>query len=266
MTPSHAVKNGKRYRYYISSSLTTKNKEAAPGGLRIPAGEIERIILQRVQEFFSNRSEVFDAIRPHIKGAAEQKKHLDLSASLSEGWPSLSPEEARRLFLALIARIEVHREHVDIHIAPARIADVLRGNYGELPPAGDVAQKDDYLIFSIPARLKRSGKEMKMLIDEESVSGRGDLDPGLVRLIARAHALKEKLISGGGASLREVAKCEGVENSYFTRIVRLSFLAPDITKAILDGRQPPGLTASRLMRDTRFPLDWKEQRKALGFI
>ncbi len=111
----------------------------------------------------------------------------------------------------------------------------------------------------------RTGKEMKMLIDGESFSGRGDSDSGLVRLIARAYALKEKLISGGGASLREIAGREEVESSYFTRIVRLTFLAPDITKAILDGCHPPQLTASRLIRDTRFSLDWEEQRKELDF-
>ena len=105
-----------------------------------------------------------------------------------------------------------------------------------------------------------------MLIDGEAHPGRGGPDPGLVRLIVKAHYLKEKLISGRGASLREIAKRERVESSYFTRLIRLTFLAPDINKAILDGRQPTGLTASHLMRDTRFPLDWKEQRKALGFI
>ena len=146
------------------------------------------------------------------------------------------------------------------------MAGVLRGNYSELPLVGSTSQKDDHLILSVPVRLKRSGKEMKMLIDGEVHPERCGPDPSLVRLIARAHALKEKLISGGGASLREIARRESVENSYFTRIVRLTYLAPDITKAILDGRQPPDLTASRLMRDTRFPLDWKEQRKALGFI
>ncbi len=190
---------------------------------------------------------------------------MDLSAALSKGWPGLSANEARRHFRALIPRIEVHPEHVDIHIAPGNIAGVLRDNYSEFSPTYDAAQKDDHLILAVPARLKRSGKEMKMLIDGESFSGRDGPDPGLAKLIVRAHALKEKLISGGGASLREIAKRERVESSYFTRIVRLTFLAPDITKAILDGRQPPELTASRLMCDTRFPLDWKEQRKALGF-
>jgi hypothetical protein len=173
----------------------------------------------------------------------------------------------RRLLLALIPRIEVHPDHVDIQIAPGNIAGVLRGDYSKLPTACDAFQKDDCLILTITACLKRSGKEMKMLIDGEAhLRGKRGPDPGLVRLIARAHYLKEKLILGGGASLREIAKRESVENSYFTRLIRLTFLAPDITKAILDGRQPPGLTATRLMRDTRFPLDWKAQRMALEFF
>ena len=57
----------------------------------------------------------------------------------------------------------------------------------------------------------------------------------------------------------------GVSSSYFIRLVRLSSLAPGITKAIVEGRHPPELTARQLMSDTRFPLDWDEQRTALGF-
>ncbi len=57
----------------------------------------------------------------------------------------------------------------------------------------------------------------------------------------------------------------GVSRAYFTRLVNLAFLAPDITKAILEGRHPPDLTASRLINHTRLPLGWKDQRAALGF-
>src|ERR1700687_4652132 len=45
MTPSHAVKKGMRYRYYVSQPLIRKTREAAPQGLRIAAAEIERIVL-----------------------------------------------------------------------------------------------------------------------------------------------------------------------------------------------------------------------------
>jgi site-specific DNA recombinase len=47
--------------------------------------------------------------------------------------------------------------------------------------------------------------------------------------------------------------------------MRLNFLAPDIVVAILSGRQSVGLTARKLMADTRLPLEWSSQREALGF-
>ena len=53
--------------------------------------------------------------------------------------------------------------------------------------------------------------------------------------------------------------------SYFTRLVRLSYLAPDITQAILDGRQPRDLTPEKLLEHSRLPLAWHAQRIALGF-
>jgi hypothetical protein len=52
---------------------------------------------------------------------------------------------------------------------------------------------------------------------------------------------------------------------YAARLMRLNFLPPDIVVAILNGRQPVALNASKLITDTRLPLDWSEQRKALGF-
>ena len=61
-----------------------------------------------------------------------------------------------------------------------------------------------------------------------------------------------------------VVKREGVSPSYFTRLVRLSYLAPDITQAILDGRQPCDLTADKLLAHSRLPLSWHEQRMVLG--
>ena len=53
--------------------------------------------------------------------------------------------------------------------------------------------------------------------------------------------------------------------SLLRRIVRLAYLAPDITTAILDGRQPANLTAARLSQTSELPLAWSEQRRALGF-
>ena len=89
-------------------------------------------------------------------------------------------------------------------------------------------------------------------------------DPSLIKRIVRAHALHEKLITEN-VGIGDIAESEGVHHSYVSRLIRLTFLSPDITEAILDGRQPLGLTAAKLMRVSRLPLDWRAQRQALGF-
>ncbi len=106
---------------------------------------------------------------------------------------------------------------------------------------------------------------MKMLVDGEVANGR-KADRSLVRLIVKAHALKETLTSGGTMDLGGMTRRWGTGRFYFTRLIRITFLAPDITRAILEGRHPKDLTAARLMRETHFPLDWHEQREALGFV
>ncbi len=69
-----------------------------------------------------------------------------------------------------------------------------------------------------------------------------------------------------GQTTEEIALAEGVTASFATRVLRLAYLAPDIVTAILDGRQPTGLSARHLLSRSRLSLDWTEQRQALGFI
>ena len=63
-----------------------------------------------------------------------------------------------------------------------------------------------------------------------------------------------------------MAPREGVSRSYFTRVAGLGYLAPDITQAILDGRQPPDLTAEKLLEHSRLPLAWHDQGTVHGFV
>ncbi len=75
----------------------------------------------------------------------------------------------------------------------------------------------------------------------------------------------QEVFTRGGRPIFEMAEAAGLSSSYFTRMLRLSFLAPDITQAILHGRQPAELNAHKMMADTRAPIDWHEQRAGLGF-
>ena len=90
-------------------------------------------------------------------------------------------------------------------------------------------------------------------------------DARLIRLLLRARRFNATLAHSADVPFAVLAEREGVSRSYFTRLVRLSYLAPDITQAILDGRQPPELTAEKLLEHSRLPLAWLDQRIVLGF-
>jgi hypothetical protein len=105
-----------------------------------------------------------------------------------------------------------------------------------------------------------------MLVEGPGLPGQASkADPKLIKLIARAHHLGNKLAESSSEYLVEVAQAEGLTSSYFTRVLRLTYLAPDITRAILEGRHPRELTAQKLLAHSRLPLSWPEQRRLLGF-
>jgi hypothetical protein len=76
--------------------------------------------------------------------------------------------------------------------------------------------------------------------------------------------LKEKLRARPGARIADLAMQEKLSPSYVALLLRLTFLAPDITRALLE-RQPSGFTAQKLVTHYALPLAWPEQRQALGF-
>ena len=82
-------------------------------------------------------------------------------------------------------------------------------------------------------------------------------------LVVLVHGMT--LAHSEGVLFAALAEREGVSRSYFTRLVRLSYLAPAITQANLDGRQPRDLTAEKLLAHSRLPLAWHDQRTVLGF-
>jgi site-specific DNA recombinase len=116
-------------------------------------------------------------------------------------------------------------------------------------------------IITAPIRMQQRGQEMRLVFGVDTTTAAGH--SGLVRLLARAHSIRRSLFEER-LTVNEVAQAEDLIPSYVTRLVRLTFLAPDITASILSGRHDPDLTVSRLMADTRFPLDWNDQRRSFA--
>jgi hypothetical protein len=73
-------------------------------------------------------------------------------------------------------------------------------------------------------------------------------DPALVKALGRAFRWRRMLEEGRYASVRELAKAEGVDRAYVGRMLNLTLLRPEMVEAILDGRQPPELALTDLLR------------------
>jgi DNA invertase Pin-like site-specific DNA recombinase len=269
LTPSHAVKRGKRYRYYVSQSLTVRPRTEAAGTWRLPAGEIEGLVTERLRQFIADREGLVDALITHLPTAEDLEARLRGAASISARWDALTPVQVRALVLATVTRVTVSAERVEIEVTPTGLTGVLMSEpqaWPELKP-NESCPSHATVLLTVSSTLRRAGLGKRLIIDgNQGVSRRANRDPALIALVSKAHHVHALVMRSKISTLKDVAATAGISASYLTRVIRLAYLAPDITRAILEGTQPPTLTATVLIKLSRLPLDWGEQRRVLGFI
>jgi len=258
MTPSYAVKKGTRYRYYVSRPRITQDQRESSSAFRIPAGEIEHLVTSRVRQWLLDPGGIYQATR--LPDPSAQRRLITRAGEIGKSWTELPGTRQRAFLTTLIDRIDVRAHQIDIHFRPARLGALL-DVATPLPSASD----DETQIPSEPIRLRRTGREITMRIDGTDPFATAKPDARLIKLLIRARRFNATLLDSDGVPFAALARRQGVSPSYFTRLVRISYLAPDITEAILDGRQPRDLTADKLLAHSRLPLGWPEQRTVLGF-
>ena len=261
MIPSHANKKGTRYRYYVSQGLIKGNRRQTPRGRRVPAGDLEGLVEDWLRRFLRSETDLYGAIEPRIEDVNDRAAVIRGAANLARRWPGLAPADKRAVLSALIERVDLMRETLEIRIWPARIPAILDDGWKPRDRKNPCPDSEPTLRFTVPARLKRVGMETRLLIDGAGV--RKKPDHSLHRLLAQAHRYNAIVMRNDGKTIAELASDAGVGGSYFTRVLRLSFLAPDIVTAILRDRHPIGLTAKRLANAIRLPIAWKDQRAIL---
>jgi site-specific DNA recombinase len=168
--------------------------------------------------------------------------------------------------MALLCQVTIYSDRIAITLSRGRAAGLLAGQLIGL--AAQHQRLDsafhDVMTLRVPARLKRVGREIRMLV--EGTIDQTAPDPSLLRVIARAHDIQGRLNQNIKLTVHDIAREEGVTAAYLYNLLRLPWLAPDITTAIVNGRQPQQLNAKMLMRKaSRLPADWTEQRTLLGF-
>lgn len=265
LTPTYCVKKGTRYRYYVSTSLVTGAATGSSNRRRIPAGDLETVVLDRLRTFLANQAETLDAISHDTGRSAPQRYLIERGRQIADELGAEAPEKIKAIVAALVRRVEIRTNCVQIDVSRSRLSALLAAQLIDLPMREDKKShsRDDIHTLTGHARLTRVGREMKMLVDGHNDDA---TDPSLLRIIGRAHDLQSRLIQDTELSVHDIARQEQVSAAYIYTLLRLPWLAPDITTAIVNGRQPLQLNAMKLMRLTAsLPSDWAEQRALLGF-
>ncbi len=233
LTPSHAAKGGRRYRYYVSRQLVD-GSNAAGDGWRLPAERLERALARAVGDHLDRmvgqggcgalRANNIASSRAAIAGTCDGMLELVSAARLTDG--------------------EIGIE-LDAEAVAARLAILSE----TLTP--------DLLSFSMPFAQRRRGVEVRLVLG----APKAERDDILIANIARARSWLAELKAGD--DYRTIAERHGVSAAYLGDLIHFAFLSPKLVRAILDGRQPPALTTNWLRRHG-LPDDWAEQERIVA--
>ena len=235
MTPTTAQKRGARYRYYISSSLQHLANAKADAPRRIPAPDIEAIVLNILRTRWRDRQQ------------ATKLGTLDST-----------PPDDRELIHQLVDRVVVGDGTVEVVLT--RQGDNDPHDTSDVP--GDEPGHSIVLPFVLKNRSPL--RELISPTEDAPCLMRVDTRKTLLIAIAKARAWAGDLISGRVTDTNEIALREKRSERHIRMMLPLAFLAPDIVAAAVARSLPSDLGVSRLTAE--LPMSWDEQRERFSLV
>ena len=113
MQPTHAVKNGVRYRYYTSARRLRAAREE-PGGIRVPAGDLERIVVNAIVARLKDAKEIHRWLEPRVP-ASELPRTLESVSRLADTI-AVNGSVSTMLIRSIIGKIVVSRSSLRINL------------------------------------------------------------------------------------------------------------------------------------------------------
>ncbi|GAO39522.1 hypothetical protein SCH01S_33_00090 [Sphingomonas changbaiensis NBRC 104936] len=232
MTPSHAVKNGQRYRYYI-----TLADHRGPGrpACRVPAQAFEDAVCERLAQWLSTERLDNDTDAECVREAIFRAERD--AATLRNG----TPPDKRAIVLTLVQRVDVGEQSfaVTLKSAEGKDASKLAAAFAQIRVGNDVKM------------LIRSGDNTQLVVRDEQ----------LVQTIADARAAQQMAHRFPDRPLSELAAIAGRSPARFKHLLRLSHLAPGVIMSVMEGQTPAALAGTGIHKVTGIPLAWAEQQR-----
>lgn len=253
MSPSHANKNRRRYRYYVTRSDQVVGTRA----WRVSAHDLEQLVCSSIAEQLLNQQFVLD-----LEGSATGAEQLQLATAeahlITSTLRSGSAHAKAELLESLVRRVRLREDRVEVNLDQ----NAIRARLGI--SADSVSGAEDLILKILAVRIRR-GHQLRLVVPGAESRRRQPArrDERLIALMADAYQARQLVLASPEHSLSRIACHLGRCRTRLGKLVELSCLAPDIIRAIVEGKQPEHLTASRLLSKP-LPLSWTEQRRELG--
>lgn len=243
MTPCHTQNHGKHYRYYASYPRDGSKEPA----VRLPASQLEDALIAQVINFLVDPNR----LRHWLDGLQDEDRLRAITAA---------SDHAHRLRESSGAELKRSLASFDIQVMVGKCSISAELDLTSIIGTADtIAKRHCVADIEIPTRSEWWGHESRLRLDPP----KGTSTPrneALVDLVARAFEARDELLA---MDEEAVAAMPVRHRRHLERTAKLSYLAPDIVLAILDGEQPAHLSARRLVRAASLPLDWAAQRQML---
>ncbi len=259
MSPSHARKGDRRYRYYVSKGASHGDSD-----WWLPAIEIERVVLEGIDNFLRAKLELIKGLNLPKASPGQLKALLGKAEQLADQIARAGPAEQRTNLLDILDHIDVRQDRVHIVFRTHPLRSMMEDATQDSDYRNKGDESETTFALDLEVQLKRRGAGMKLVIQDDRVR-RATPDPELIDTVAKGRRWFTEIRDGTARSVTELAASYDVDRTDVGRGISLAFLAPDIVEAIVAGHQPVGLTAARLRRVRDLPVSWTEQRQILRF-
>ena len=240
LVSSHATKNGKRYRYYVTPEVNGRlPSKSRVNKLRLPAAEIDELVLSNLQDFLKDKQKISVVLRAQRYRPSGVGDALDTAGQTADELATV-PAAAKQAILAqFVSRVVILKETIQIRVRLARLGAAAPTS------SGSVARNDDEPCIPIEVPFSRDRAEPRRLLIEAREGHRPDTV--VVKAIARAYQWFEQLSSGSAKSMAEIATREDITDNYVSNLIHLAWLPPKMVELILDGHPHATAAARKLM-------------------
>ena len=251
-TPTHAKKNGRRYRYYTSQAVIKKTEKGrAPA--RIPAHDLETAVVGCILDWLQTPTELLAALRDETTKTAPKglfARIIAQAAKTAQSWHERIAADREQFLKTIIERMVIHPSHVEICLrVPAVVTEIL----GSDPSAAGLPP-----IASLDCAFRhvQQGRALRLIIGDTNIMTDASRQ-AILKAIARARRWYEQITTGEARTIAQLASLHGVSPRFVRMHMKLVQLGPPAIETMM--RRPSSLPLSLTDLLATIPMNWSAQ-------